>query len=189
MSKFDRDLFNEKYRIKSKRMAGYDYSQLGHYSVTICTKNMIEYFGTVIRGKMILNKYGKIVNEQLKLTELIRDYVLLDEFIVMPNHIHVIVVINCNIFDYKNVETRSFASLQCCNEYRNKFGPQSHNLASIIRGFKSACTKQIHDMGLYDFAWQPNYYEHIIRDEKSLNNIREYIRNNPRDWISDRNNI
>jgi REP element-mobilizing transposase RayT len=105
----------------------------------------------------------------------------LDEFVVMPNHFHGIVIIQC-----RDVETHSYASLQ--GQFKNKFGPQSKNLAAIIRGFKGTTTKQIHSAGFCDFAWQPRYYEHIIRNENESNSIREYILNNPLQWELDRNN-
>ncbi len=81
------------------------------------------------------------------------------------------------------------------DEYKNKFGPQKNNLSSIIRGLKSIITKQIHQNGLIDFKWQSRFYlptgqagDHIIRDEKSLNNICEYVKLNPLRWKSDKNN-
>ena len=90
----------------------------------------------------------------------------------------------CNV-----VAAQNFAPLQQKRQQRrvNKFGPQSKNLASIIRGYKIGVTKwsKINNMV---FAWQPRYYDHIIRDEKSLHNIRRYIANNPSGWVSDRNN-
>ena len=70
--------------------------------------------------------------------------------------------------------------------YQNKFGPQKNNLSSIIRGFKSAVTGRIHDLGFIDFSWQERFHEHIIRDEKSLNKIRDYIIQNPIKWKYDK---
>ena len=104
-------------------------------------------------------------------------FVLLDEYIIMPNHIHGILVID------KPVETQNFASLR----NGNKFGPQSRNLASIIRGSKIGVKKWAITHN-FDFFWQPRYYDHIIRNEESLNRIRQYIRQNPLKWLEDRNN-
>lgn len=99
----------------------------------------------------------------------------------MSNHFHAIIGIGENKYNkYRIVETQCIASLQ----YKNKFGPQSKNLSSIIRGFKIGVTKNarlIHS----DFQWQPRYYDHIVRNNASLNRISKYILNNPKDWNKD----
>ena len=112
----------------------------------------------------------------------------------MPNHLHGIIVIdkydennrNENNHNPVRVETQNFASLR--DGYANKFGPQSKNLASIIRGFKIG-VKKYATINNIDFAWQSRFYDHIIRDKISLNKIREYIQINPKMWERDRNNI
>jgi len=124
----------------------------------------------------------------------------------MPNHFHGIIfiidpiysrdalnasplnerdnyVIRKENFNLKG-DTRG-VSLQTGN-YKNVFGKQSNNLASIIRGFKSACTSRIHQSGLKNFAWQSRFHDHIIRNERSLNKIREYIIHNPIKWKHDK---
>lgn len=174
-------LFKDKYRIKSIRLPDWNYGSDGAYFITICVKNRKCVFGEIINGKMELSKMGKIVLDEWIKTEQMRSNVELDKFVVMPNHVHGIVIIQCN-----DVETHSHASLQ--GQFKNKFGPQSKNLAAIVRGFKGTTTKQIHSAGFCDFAWQPRYYEHIIRNEKALNSIREYIINNPLQWELDKNN-
>ncbi len=140
---------------------------------------------------------GVIVTSEWQKTEQIRDNVKLDEWIVMPNHLHGIVVIENADCANGSVETHCNASLPQRNkcpqpkqptEYHNKFGPQSNNLSAIIRGFKGTTTKQIHQSGFPDFAWQPRFYDRIIRNENELNRVREYIRFNPIKWESDRNN-
>ena len=174
-------LFKDKYRIKSIRLPDWDYGSDGAYFITICVKNRECVFGEIINGKIKLSKIGEIVfNEWIK-TKQIRSNVELDEFVVMPNHFHGIVVIKCD-----GVETHCNASLRA--QIKNKFGPQSKNLPAIIRGFKGTTTKQIHLTGFDNFSWQPRYYEHIIRDENELNSIRRYITNNPLKWELDRNN-
>ena len=172
-------MFKNKYRIESTRLPDYDYSSAGFYYVTICTKKMVRFFGEVINEKVCLSEIGKIVkNEWLKI-ELIRNYVNLDNYIIMPNHLHGIVIIE----DQSNarVETHGHASLQSKNQ--NQFVLQ--NLSNIIRGFKSSATRKIRESGHCDFAWQPRFYDHIIRTEKSLNKIRNYIKNNPVKWKTD----
>ena len=120
----------------------------------------------------------------------------LGEFVVMPNHIHGIVIINnppvrTQRNNVNNVETQDFASLQRIQKQRkqpgNQFGPQSRNLGSIVRGFKIGVKKWT-TINNVDFAWQSRYYDHIIRNENSLNRIRQYIFENPAKWAEDRNN-
>ena len=101
-------------------------------------------------------------------------FVILDDFIVMPNHIHGTIII-----DKPRVETQDVASLP-----KNKFGPQSQNLSSIIRGYKSA-VKKYAVINNFEFVWQSRFYDHIIRNEKSFYKIKEYIINNPAKWIED----
>lgn len=171
-------LYKNKYRIESTRLKGWDYSNDGYYFVTICTKDRECFFGDVIDGQMHLSHIGEIMLEEWKKTEEIREDVTIDEWVIMPNHIHGIIVIENKTMhlNASNVETHCNASL-----HRN-------NLSFIIRGFKSASTKKIHLADCPHFAWQPRYYDHIIRDENSLDKIREYILNNPLKWDIDENN-
>ena len=175
------DKFQNQYRIPSIRLKCWDYSSTGYYFITICTLNKEKYFGDIINEKMQLSKIGEIAKQELLKTEKLRKNVKLDEWIVMPNHIHMIIVI-----DNSNIETQSIASLQQ-NEEKwepNKFGPQSNNLASIVRGFKAAVKKWT-TMNNVHFEWQSRFYEHIIRNEEDLNKIREYIVYNPVNWLTD----
>ncbi|MEW5758589.1 MAG: transposase [Candidatus Omnitrophota bacterium] len=168
------DRFHKIYRISSSRLPRWDYSSNGYYFVTICTKEKEHYFGEIINGEMELSKIGEVVAREWQNTEAIRLDVEVDEWVVMPNHLHGIINI---------VETHCSASLQ--QKRINKFGPQSNNLASIIRGFKSKTTKDIRMAGFNAFAWQPRFYDHVIRNDASLNRIREYIQNNPTQWDLD----
>jgi REP-associated tyrosine transposase len=190
MQKFDENLYREKYRIKSNRILGYNYSALGYYFITICTNNMVEHFGKIVNAQMALNKYGKIVQQNLYNISNHCNNVLIDEFVVMPNHIHAIfeIITDLNGDRIRRDVACNVSTVERKNYYA-KISPKRGSLSVVVRSFKSAYTKQIHDIGLHDFAWQSNYYEHIVRGEKSLNRIREYIINNPRNWIQDRNNI
>jgi putative transposase len=128
---------------------------------------------------MIQNELGKIVDEEWKNITRIRLGVDLDYHIIMPNHIHGIIIVNQSS-ELKTVETHRDASLQnsvCVN-----------SISNIIRRFKGAATKRIHQAGFWDFEWQPRFYDHIIRTEKELNRIREYINLNPLKWDIEKNN-
>ena len=184
-------LFKNKYKPNTLRLGDWDYSLEGFYFVTICAKGRKNYFGQVKNGIIGLNVLGCVIWEEWHKTGKIRKNIRLDEFIVMPNHWHgVIEICGTNVETHCHAspsvfETHGNASLQ----RGNKFGPQSNNLASIIRGFKGACTNRIHRLGYGYFRWQPRFYEHIVRiDTESLEKIRYYIRYNPAYWDKDRNN-
>ena len=177
-------LFRQIYRVESARLPGWDYAQAGWYFVTICTKNRERILGDVVDSQIRLSNIGEIVADEWVKTRELRPNVRLDEWVVMPNHIHGIIVIENEPPGV--VETHCNASLR--GNYKNKFGPQRNNLSSIIRGFKSAATKRIHLSASPVFSWQPRFYDHVIRNENSLNKIRQYIANNPLKWELDKDN-
>lgn len=164
---------------KSIRLKGYDYSQTGAYFVTICTYNRKCNLGKVINDEVQLNKYGHIVENEWIKTADIRKNVELDRYVIMPNHLHAIIMLNCRgVLQYAPTDTSG------------KLQSPSQTVGSIIRGFKSTVTKQINQLRNTpgSSVWQRNYYEHIIRNEDGLNRIREYIINNPIQWQFDREN-
>jgi len=181
-------LFKNKYRIESIRLKNYDYSSPGAYFITICARNMEHFFGKIIDGKMRLSVIGKIVEQcWLKIPKHF-SFVKLDEWIIMPNHIHGILFFN----DRGNNERRDakfcVSTINAKTKNGNVFGPQSMNLASVVRGFKIGVTKYVRQNLKIDNIWQPRFYDRIIRDELELNNIRNYIIENPAKWWRDRNN-
>jgi REP element-mobilizing transposase RayT len=169
--------FQNKYRGKSTRLQSWDYSSEGSYFITICTKNSQHFFGKVKDGKMILSEIGRVVEEEWIKSIGMRPEmeIELGEFVVMPNHFHGIIKIVCG--------ARRTAMRRGRTE--NQFGSQSNNIASIIRGFKSAVTCWCKKNGYSNFAWQPLFHDRIIRDEKAYMNISNYIRNNPENWEKD----
>jgi len=187
-------LFKNKYRIESTRLQGWDYSREGLYFVTICTHDRKHFFGEIVAGEMQLSPIGEIVAEEWQKTPQIRPNVELDERIIMPNHLHGIVVIThaLKMSDSTNVETFQRNVSTGPDVSAKRPAPvarlQPNSLGSIIGQFKSVCTKRIWAAGFRDFAWQTRFYDHIIRNEKSLNKIREYIATNTLRWEEDRNN-
>ena len=157
---------------KSPRAHWHDYTG-ADYFVTFCTKNRELYFGDVVNGIMELSEIGRWTVMQIEQTESIRhNEVEIPLFVVMPNHVHLIVVCaNDNLADARGASLR--------------FGPQSGNLPSVVRGIKSAVTKYAieHDI---PFAWQSRYHDHIIRNQLEMNRIAEYIENNPMRWELDK---
>jgi len=178
--------FRGKYRIPSTRLKNWNYAGDGCYFVTICTKNRECLLGDISKDGGICLAYSGQISRRCWI-EIPKHFpfVKLDEFVVMPNHIHGIIMIDKT---NENVETQDFASLQRGMKYQNTFGPQSKNLASIIRGFKIGVKKWANKNEM-TFYWQTRYYDHVIRDEASLIRIRQYIIDNPRNWHKDRNNL
>jgi REP element-mobilizing transposase RayT len=187
-------LYRAKYRVESARLNGWDYSSNAHYFVTICTKSWICFFGEVIDGTMNLSTIGEIAAEEWQKTEQIRPNVRLDEWVIMPNHIHGIIVIENEIATESNDKRNTIVETSRWDVSKTRHRRAStgqllpNSLSSIIGQFKSVCTKRIRKYELPKFAWQPRFYDHIIRSEESLNKAREYIRNNPLKWESDKNN-
>ncbi|MCX6792423.1 MAG: hypothetical protein NTY12_00125 [Candidatus Falkowbacteria bacterium] len=187
------------HRNGSIRLANYDYSRNGYYFITICTKNRGDIFGEIVGGKIKFNYLGNIVIEQWREIKKQFPFVELDEFIVMPDHVHGIIIINKKIVDtdaagkrYNNVliyhdnVNAHRDSVGACRgmrlQRRNQFGkPKNGSLPMIINHFKGAITKLANKNNI-PFLWQPRYYEHVIREQRALDNIRRYIRNNPIMW-------
>ena len=176
---------------KSSRLKGYDYSQDGAYFVTICCKDRECLFGKIKNGKMILNNAGKIIRNELRKTSEIRKNMKIDYFVVMPNHMHAIVIINNSVGAYCNTPLRNtpLRNTPLRNTpLRIKFQSPSNNLGAMVRGYKSATTKQINKLGNTpkNPGWQRNYHEHIIRNEESFEKIHDYIIYNPQNWKNDK---
>ena len=179
----ENNLYKNRYRVESARLKNWDYSANGYYYITICTKDRIHYFGNIINDEMILSKIGNMAYKYWQEIPNHFPFVRLDEFIIMPNHVHGIVVIKN---DTCNVET-----LQCnvstdTDNFHSKISPKSKSLSTIIRSYKSICTKTINkSKNEIFFAWQPRFYDHIIKNEKELENMRNYIFYNPQKWAED----
>ena len=121
------------------------------------------------------------------------DHVALDEWVIMPNHVHGLIGImdwpvgGNNKFNPGSVETRNFASLRDMSKpSENKFGPlKPGSLSAIMQAYKSSVTRWARKNDYIDFAWQPRFHDHIVRNDRSMNRIRDYIIHNPLKWNSD----
>jgi len=180
--------YNRRYR-KSIRLRDYDYSQCGAYFVTICTNNRLCLLSNITDEKLVLSEYGIII--QNTWDELQKHYhnIDLDMFVIMPNHIHGI------IFIIDNPVGAGFkpAPEMADNPMRAGLKPaptKRHGLPEIVRAFKTFSARLINEIkqATGQPFWQRNYYEHIIRNDKELYKIREYIHNNPLKWELDREN-
>ena len=177
------DKFRNIYRISSSRLSNWDYSNNGYYFITICTKERNHYFGEIINGIMQFSKTGKVVKKHwLEITDHF-PFVELDEFVVMPNHMHGIVIIK-NILPH--VETPKLG-VSTTENTKNK-NWKSGCLGLIINQYKRICTINIRKK-YGDFSWQSRFYDNIISNEKSFYYIHQYIRDNPLNWENDRNNL
>jgi REP element-mobilizing transposase RayT len=196
--------FQNKYRIPSTRLQGYDYGSHGLYFVTICTKNRECYFGNIVETHHCASNDNTISTVETgncpsdinpvethncaslrptTIGQIAIDYwneipkhypfVELDEFVVMPNHIH-------GILFFNRPDKKDWTP--------NQFGVQSQNLGSLIRAFKST-TKRYANQNNIEFEWQSRYHDRIIRNEKELNAIRQYIIDNPLNWAKDVLNV
>jgi REP element-mobilizing transposase RayT len=189
-------LFKDKYRIASARLRGWDYAGAGWYFVTLCTRNQECFFGEIVEADLQLSTIGDIVAEEWQKTPTIRPNVELDEWIVMPNHIHGIIVIKpASDESSRDVPVerlpaeRSIGKRETTHRVVSTKGRlKAGSLGAIAGQFKSVCTKRIWAAGFPNFDWQPRFFDHIIRNEKSLKNIRQYIVNNPLKWELDKNN-
>ncbi|MBI3742464.1 MAG: transposase [Chloroflexi bacterium] len=183
-------LYKGKYRIESTRLKGWDYSSAGFYFVTICARDRECFFGEVVDEEMRLSPIGKIVADEWQKTPIIRANVTLDEWVVMPNHLHGIIVINGAMVETsrRGVSTPRDVPTPRGVATKNKSQLKPNLLGSMIGQFKSVCTKRIWAQGFSNFGWQERYHDHIIRNERALENIRNYIRANPAKWETDRNN-
>lgn len=164
------------------RLHGHDYSKPGAYFITICTYQRECLFGKIINNKMVLNPMGIIAHDEWMQSSNIRTEIDLDVFVVMPNHLHGIIFIqNLGV---QNLGERPLAPT-CLGSLG--MGLKHQSIGSMIAGFKSSVTKQINNIRAMPGTpvWQRNYYDHIIRNEKSLAQIRQYIINNPQTWEND----
>jgi len=197
------DKFKNKFRTASARLSGWDYGSNGSYYITICTRDRAHYFGDIVSQPVETHNHASLRNTvgththnhaslrntvegmntdhaSLQMTPIGEvahknwldipnhfPFVKLDDFVVMPNHIHGILFINK---PYK------------IDWQPNKFGSQSQNLASIIRNYKGS-VKTFATTNNIEFAWQSRYYDRIIRNEKGHANVREYIYDNPDNWL------
>jgi putative transposase len=173
----------DKHHRRSILLRDYDYSRAGAYFVTICAFERKCIFGEINNGEMRLNDLGTLaedcwlaIPEHFPMTQM-------DAYVIMPNHMHGIVVIDDDADHCKGTACRAPTMEQ--------FGqPTPGSLPTIVRSFKSAVTRLFNEKDTLasQRLWQRNYYEHIIRDDESLNRIREYIATNPLHWEFDAEN-
>lgn len=179
--------FQNRYRIESHRKPGWDYADAGDYFITICINQMRCILGVVRNGKMVLNDFGEIVQAELIKSIDIRKELQLGEFVVMPNHIHAIIILNDNA-NSEETHGRAFVRDDVQMPYR-----RSKSISSFVAGYKSAVVSAVDDFideqaldipkyNRRNKFWQSNYHDHIIRNQLEYHRIAKYIRENPLKW-------
>lgn len=179
--------YKGRYRIPSARAWWHQYNG-GTYFITICTKDREHFFGEIENNAITLTEIGEYLKEQILVTPQKRPDMNLEipSFVIMPNHVHLIVVIDGNRFNtpvdnFNDEYARNKEHIQYAG---NTFSPQSKNLASVIRGIKTVTTSFALNKGLR-FGWQSRFHDHIVRDVDELNAIANYIENNIAKWKED----
>ena len=167
---------------RSIRMKKYDYASNGAYFVTVCSKNRENFFGDVQQGEMVLNSFGTIIQSVWEKLPQRFPEIELDEFVIMPNHIHGIIAIVGAGFPRPNL-------IQIAGEETSPLRKPA--LGHIIAYLKYISAKRVNELrGLAGWPiWQRNYYERIVRSDRELNSIRQYIRNNAQRWNLDPENV
>ena len=203
--------FRDKYRIPSNRLRGWDYASSGHYYITIVTAGRNRLFGQIKNGEMILNDLGQIVYDEFFKSFELREELFLGEFVLMPDHLHAIVILDKSKCDcsghvgmhdrvgtHDHVETHGRASLPQPQSQppTPQFQRNPKSISSFVAGFKSSTIKRIDDwidsnnVAMAKFnknnpLWQSNYHDHIIRNETEYRHISDYIIRNPIEWKED----
>ena len=179
--------FQHKYRIPPARAQWWDYANAGAYFITICTANREHFFGEIEK----MNQLAKLAEKYWYEIPNQFNFIELGAFVVMPNHIHGILIIN------NTVETRLIASLQPINRISTPSpqmqggvtglkNPMLHNnISRVVRWYKGRCTFEIRKIHA-DFAWQSLFHDHIIKNEESYQKIGDYIISNPENWANDK---
>ena len=201
------DKFQNKYRIPSARASWHDYNG-GTYYVTICTHKHVEYFGKITMGengepKMNFSEIGKLADECVVKMETLHDDISVPLWVVMPNHIHLIVIVDSPPVEtpYYDVSTNVGKPMETPyydvsttdnnnqtdtmkNEKMQEIANSCGRLSHVISRFKTVVTKYAHENNI-PFAWQTRFYDRIVRDTDELNRIAQYIENNVAKWAFD----
>ena len=171
---------------KSPRLQNWDYGRDAAYFITICTKNREHYFGEIQNGKMIVSPAGAIAHVLWYEIKNHAKNIELGEFVVMPNHVHGILILDGNDGATAVGTTHALSLPSAPTPGQQRFQNQGKNtVSSIIGSYKSAVTKFCNQLNLPS-GWQIRFHDHIIRNDASFKRISEYIKNNPGNWKEDK---
>jgi len=153
------------FKRKSNRLKGYDYSKNNKYFITVCVKNNVCCLGEIKNKEMILNEYGRVIERQWLWLSEQYPYVILHNYVIMPNHFHAIL----------EIRRPSDFDLKLTDENKNKI----KSISELVGAFKSTSSKHIHLLGFVNFQWHRSFHESVIPNETAFYNISNYIKNNP----------
>ena len=180
------DRFADRYKIKSSKLNNWDYSTPGKYFITICAYKKNNFFGKIENNKIRLKEIGLVAKSNwLEITRHF-DNVKLDEFIIMPNHMHGIIEILPTIkMPCRDAENRCRDVTCNVSTIMSKISPKKGSIPVIIRSYKGSVQKYANDNKIF-FGWQPRYFDEVIFDDKRYLKIKNYIKNNPDNWVKDK---
>jgi putative transposase len=169
-------LYENKYRIESARLPGWNYAAEGSYFITICTSKCECILGEIVKGQMDMSNLGVIVQEELIRSFEIRRELKCINYVIMPNHLHIIV----------NLIRKEQSKLE--KPYCKTAQPKS--ISSFVAGFKSSATTRINTIrnSAGTKVWHPRFYDHLIRNNLEFEFIYNYISHNPAAWEKDKFN-
>lgn len=188
----------------SVRRTDWDYRWPAWYFITICTDRRIPYFGEVRDGIVALTSTGCVAARYWQKIPELNERAVLDEFVVMPNHVHGLLGLKLDrepgpkrmresnatmkneALLESNDASNAFEPSEDIDSRMSRISPEAGSVSVIIRSFKSAVTKRVRGSLRTDFGWQPRFDDHIVRNERALRDIRQYIATNPVRWKSDR---
>ena len=181
---------------KRNRKQDFDYSKDGIYFITACCKKRIHHFGEIINGEMQLNEFGIIAHNQILWIETQYTYVELHNFVVMPNHVHILFEIvgtgrdlspHSPEIDYAGISSISHGSslIDGTRTGRDMSLLKIKSISSLIGAYKTTSSKSIHLAGNYDFFWQRSFYDSIVLVTEQYDATYNYITENPKRWIKD----
>ncbi len=183
------EFFKNKYRVPSARLVGWDYASPCAYFVTICCHQHKCWFGSIQNKNMYFSAIGEVAHRFWNEIPEHFDKVILDEFVVMPNHVHGILILTDEggawTFMGQN-HTHWFSNAADTFPSMSEIAPKPGSLSTIIRSYKSAVTHWAHQNNIFAFRWQGRFHDHIIRNEGEYNRIRYYIKHNVELWEDDR---
>jgi len=177
-------LYQEKYRIESARLRGWDYRTRGWYFVTMCAQNRKCIFGQIVGSQVQLSRLGRIAESELQNVPCHYQNVQIDSFVVMPNHVHALIAIDGDYCFSSNTTHSSSADIapSCFSP------PRAGSLSAIVRSYKAGVTHRCRELGLRRDVWQPRFHDHLARGDGVISAIRDYICNNPANWAEDHEN-
>jgi putative transposase len=192
------------YERKRIRLSGWDYSTEGVYFITICCLDRKSYLGKIRDNKMIHSEIGFMASQYWSEIPIHYSNVRLDEYVIMPNHLHGLLILDKSLVGPRHgvaLQTSNNSEVGSCHGMTLRAGKESlHNfnqfskpvknsVSVIINQFKSSVKRWCNKNGFVHFQWQSRFYDHILNDEDSIEDFREYICNNPRNWNNDELNI